>query len=177
MAAWVAVICGASPRSPGSFPVALDPVFVDYTLPERHFAKVKVGQRVKVQVQAYPDRTFEGANLAENAGEALHEIENVSAYIADISSREEKAARFGLIGAGFGVGFVLGPALGGGTLRVPGLSERVERLGRCVGRLAHRVEDLRHVGVERPSQDLLGGHGVLARLGGREGAAVHAQRW
>lgn len=36
-----------------------------------------------------------------------------SAYMADISSREEKAANFGLIGAGFGLGFVLGPVIGG----------------------------------------------------------------
>ncbi|SLN13162.1 Tetracycline resistance protein, class C [Pseudoruegeria aquimaris] len=36
-----------------------------------------------------------------------------TAYIADISSPQEKAANFGLIGAAFGIGFVLGPALGG----------------------------------------------------------------
>ena len=36
-----------------------------------------------------------------------------SAYMADISTPEEKAANFGLIGAAFGVGFVLGPLLGG----------------------------------------------------------------
>lgn len=36
-----------------------------------------------------------------------------TAYIADISKPEEKAANFGLIGAAFGIGFVLGPALGG----------------------------------------------------------------
>ena len=36
-----------------------------------------------------------------------------TAYIADISTPEKKAANFGLIGAAFGVGFVLGPALGG----------------------------------------------------------------
>lgn len=37
-----------------------------------------------------------------------------SAYIADISTDEtEKAKNFGLIGAAFGLGFVLGPALGG----------------------------------------------------------------
>ncbi len=35
------------------------------------------------------------------------------AAIADISMPEEKDARFGLIGAAFGVGFVLGPMLGG----------------------------------------------------------------
>ena len=57
--------------SPGATIVplqALDPVFVDYTLPERHFAKVKVGQRVKVEVQAYPDSTFEGVISAVNPG-------------------------------------------------------------------------------------------------------------
>ena len=36
-----------------------------------------------------------------------------TAYIADISEPHEKAARFGLIGAAFGVGFVRGPILGG----------------------------------------------------------------
>ena len=36
-----------------------------------------------------------------------------TAYMADISSREDKAANFGLIGAGFGIGFVLGPLIGG----------------------------------------------------------------
>ncbi|WP_121067899.1 TCR/Tet family MFS transporter [Chachezhania antarctica] len=35
------------------------------------------------------------------------------AYMADISKPEEKAANFGLIGAAFGVGFVLGPIVGG----------------------------------------------------------------
>lgn len=36
-----------------------------------------------------------------------------SAYIADISTNENRAKNFGLIGAAFGLGFVLGPALGG----------------------------------------------------------------
>lgn len=36
-----------------------------------------------------------------------------AAYIADISTPQEKAQRFGLIGAAFGVGFVVGPAIGG----------------------------------------------------------------
>ena len=36
-----------------------------------------------------------------------------SAYIADISAPHERAARFGLVGAAFGAGFVLGPLLGG----------------------------------------------------------------
>ncbi|MGB3245349.1 MAG: TCR/Tet family MFS transporter [Sulfitobacter sp.] len=36
-----------------------------------------------------------------------------SAYMADISKPEDRAANFGLIGAGFGIGFVLGPLIGG----------------------------------------------------------------
>ena len=35
-----------------------------------------------------------------------------SAYIADVSNDENRAKNFGLIGAAFGLGFVLGPALG-----------------------------------------------------------------
>ncbi len=35
------------------------------------------------------------------------------AYIADISPPEKKAANFGLLGAAFGAGFVLGPLMGG----------------------------------------------------------------
>lgn len=35
------------------------------------------------------------------------------AYIADISKPSEKAANFGLLGAAFGAGFVLGPLMGG----------------------------------------------------------------
>ncbi len=36
-----------------------------------------------------------------------------SAYMADISTNEDKAKNFGLLGAAFGVGFILGPMLGG----------------------------------------------------------------
>jgi DHA1 family tetracycline resistance protein-like MFS transporter len=36
-----------------------------------------------------------------------------SAYIADITPPEQRAARFGLVGAAFGLGFILGPAIGG----------------------------------------------------------------
>lgn len=46
-------------------------------------------------------------------GAASSTFSTAAAYIADISSPEEKARRFGLTGAAFGVGFILGPALGG----------------------------------------------------------------
>jgi len=36
-----------------------------------------------------------------------------SAYIADVSPPEKRAANFGLIGAAFGLGFIAGPAIGG----------------------------------------------------------------
>ena len=41
-------------------------------------------------------------------------ITTARAYIADISPPERRARNFGLIGAAFGLGFILGPALGGG---------------------------------------------------------------
>lgn len=37
----------------------------------------------------------------------------VNAYIADVSPPERRAANFGLTGAAFGIGFILGPGLGG----------------------------------------------------------------
>ncbi len=40
--------------------VALDPVYAEYTLPERFLAKLAPGQSVVVRVQTYPDRVFEG---------------------------------------------------------------------------------------------------------------------
>jgi len=36
-----------------------------------------------------------------------------SAYIADVTPEDERAAKFGMLGAAFGLGFVVGPALGG----------------------------------------------------------------
>lgn len=36
-----------------------------------------------------------------------------NAYIADISEPEKRAANFGLVGVAFGLGFIIGPALGG----------------------------------------------------------------
>lgn len=47
------------------------------------------------------------------AGMAGATYTTANAYIADISSAENRAARFGMVGAAFGIGFVLGPALGG----------------------------------------------------------------
>jgi MFS transporter, DHA1 family, tetracycline resistance protein len=40
-------------------------------------------------------------------------ISTAYAYVADVTPQDKRAARFGLLGAAFGAGFVLGPALGG----------------------------------------------------------------
>lgn len=40
-------------------------------------------------------------------------ISTAYAYVADVTPADQRAARFGLLGAAFGAGFVLGPALGG----------------------------------------------------------------
>ncbi|MCD9615112.1 TCR/Tet family MFS transporter [Chryseobacterium gleum] len=40
-------------------------------------------------------------------------ISTASAYIADISTAEDRTKNFGLIGAAFGLGFIIGPVIGG----------------------------------------------------------------
>lgn len=53
---------------------------------------------------------FAGRIIAGFTGSS---ITTASAYIADISTAETRAKNFGMIGAAFGVGFILGPVLGG----------------------------------------------------------------
>jgi len=40
-------------------------------------------------------------------------VSTANAYIADVTAPENRAAAFGMVGAAFGVGFILGPAFGG----------------------------------------------------------------
>jgi DHA1 family tetracycline resistance protein-like MFS transporter len=47
------------------------------------------------------------------AGVAGSSLSTASAYIADVSNESTRAKNFGMIGAAFGLGFVIGPALGG----------------------------------------------------------------
>lgn len=47
------------------------------------------------------------------SGVASASISTANAYIADVTSREKRAAAYGLLGAAFGIGFIIGPALGG----------------------------------------------------------------
>ncbi len=47
------------------------------------------------------------------AGVTGASITTASAYIADISTPENRAKNFGMIGAAFGLGFIIGPVIGG----------------------------------------------------------------
>lgn len=60
------------------------------------------------------------------AGATAANASTATAYIADVTPPKQRAGQFGLVGAMFGIGFVLGPAVGGvlGTygLRLPFLA-------------------------------------------------------
>lgn len=47
------------------------------------------------------------------SGAMQSNISVANAYVADITAPEERARRFGLLGAMFGLGFILGPSMGG----------------------------------------------------------------
>ena len=59
-----------------------------------------------------------------------------TAYIADISTPQNRAQNFGMVGAAFGVGFILGPVIGGLLvefgLRVPFIVAAILSLLNCV---------------------------------------------
>ncbi|MDF2233517.1 MFS transporter [Albimonas sp. CAU 1670] len=69
-----------------------------------------------------------------------------AAYVADVTTPERRAAAFGWIGGGFGVGFVAGPALGGllATLgpRAPFLAAALLCLAACIAGLIWLPESL-----------------------------------
>lgn len=53
---------------------------------------------------------FVGRVLSGICGAAMG---TATAYVADITPREKRSQRFGLIGAAFGLGFIVGPVIGG----------------------------------------------------------------
>jgi DHA1 family tetracycline resistance protein-like MFS transporter len=59
-----------------------------------------------------------------------------SAYIADVSTPENRAKNFGLIGAAFGLGFIIGPAIGGLLgkfgVRAPFIAAAILSLLNCI---------------------------------------------
>ncbi len=75
------------------------------------------------------------------SGVTAASVSTATAYIADITEPEKRAGRFGMIGAAFGVGFILGPALGGVLgnygLRYPFWAAAALSLAQCGLRLFH----------------------------------------
>lgn len=47
---------------------AIDPIYVDYTLPERHLQQVREGQSVEVRLDALPGKVFQGSISALDSG-------------------------------------------------------------------------------------------------------------
>lgn len=47
---------------------ALDPIYVDYTLPERYLTRVKTGQQVNLKLDALPGKDYSGKVSAMNPG-------------------------------------------------------------------------------------------------------------
>jgi membrane fusion protein, multidrug efflux system len=45
---------------------SLTPVYADFSLPQQELARLKTGMKVRLQTDAYPDQTFEGALSAIN---------------------------------------------------------------------------------------------------------------
>ena len=57
------------------------------------------------------------------SGVTAASVATANAYISDITPPEQRAGRYGMVGAAFGAGFILGPAIGGAlgdvSLRLP----------------------------------------------------------
>ncbi|MES2890374.1 MAG: TCR/Tet family MFS transporter [Bacteroidota bacterium] len=70
------------------------------------------------------------------AGIAGASFTTATAYIADISTAENRAKNFGMVGAAFGLGFILGPVIGGFLgnygVRIPFVVAAVLSLINCV---------------------------------------------
>ncbi|MFL6373240.1 MAG: MFS transporter, partial [Pyrinomonadaceae bacterium] len=73
-------------------------------------------------------------------------ISTAQAYIADVTTRKNRARGMGLIGAAFGLGFVLGPAIGGVLSRygthVPFIFAACMALANAIGVLSYLPESL-----------------------------------
>jgi DHA1 family tetracycline resistance protein-like MFS transporter len=50
------------------------------------------------------------------AGSTAGVLATANAYIADVTPPEKRAQSFGLLGAAFGIGFIIGPVVGGGAV-------------------------------------------------------------
>ena len=113
------------------------------------------------------------------AGACAGNIAAAQAYIADVTTPENRAKGMGLIGAAFGLGFIIGPALGGivagnnlatANLRAPGLIACALSLTALLGVVFLLKESLPEGAAARPRRSRVAalrdalGRAVLARL-------------
>jgi DHA1 family tetracycline resistance protein-like MFS transporter len=113
------------------------------------------------------------------AGACAGNIAAANAYIADVTTPENRARGMGLIGAAFGLGFIIGPALGGvvagsnvatADLRSPGLIACALSLIALLGVVFVLKESLPQGVAARPRRSRMSalrdalGRTVLARL-------------
>jgi DHA1 family tetracycline resistance protein-like MFS transporter len=103
-----------------------------------------------------------------------------NAYIADVSKPEDRSKTFGLLGAAFGLGFILGPAIGGAVahqwgLAAPALLAAALAFGNTIFGFfvlpeTHPVEKRRKADVSARSLNPIGGviramqHPLLGRI-------------
>ena len=113
------------------------------------------------------------------AGACAGNIAAANAYIADVTTPENRAKGMGMIGAAFGLGFIVGPALGGvvagsnvanADLRTPGLIACALSLVALLGVIFLLKESLPADAAARPRRGRMSalrdalGRKVLARL-------------
>ena len=66
----------------------LDPIYVDYTLPEKELSKLVVGDRVEAQVAAYPDQEFVGEVQSINS--SINPESRTLAVRAKLDNKEQQ---------------------------------------------------------------------------------------
>jgi MFS family permease len=178
---------GASP-----FQVAL--LFASFSLAQFVFAPLwgrlsdRVGRRpvllgsIAGAVAAYAlfaaAGSFTVLLLARTAsGVAAANYSIAQAYVADVTSPEERARGMGLLGAAFGLGFVLGPVLGGlagqlGYAAVPAAAGLLSAVNLVLAFIL--VPESLTPEVRRAARELVRGEAREAAAGGRwlSGAAV-----
>jgi MFS family permease len=106
------------------------------------------------------------------AGACAGNIAAAQAYIADVTPPEGRAKGMGMIGAAFGLGFIIGPVLGGiiagndlatADLRTPGLIAAALSLTACLGVIVLLPESLSPGRARRPRGRIAAAREVLAR--------------
>ncbi len=106
------------------------------------------------------------------AGACAGNIAAAQAYIADVTPPERRARGMGMIGAAFGLGFIIGPVLGGvvagndlatADLATPGLIAAGLSLLACLGVLLILPESLKTARSSTPQSRIAALRGALAR--------------